>query len=61
MQIHTVQVSSSGFLCAIDGTYVAAISTIRFVDVVTLAIPRWVQLKADSTLTNGLCVCISVW
>lgn len=44
----------------INGTCGAAISTGRFMDVETMPALRWVQLKADATLANGLCMCICV-
>lgn len=45
----------------IDGTCGAAISTGRFMDVESMPALRWVQLKADATLANGVCMCVCVW
>lgn len=65
MQSHTVQVSFSLSLylsvaACIDGTCGAAISTGRFLDVEPTPVLRWVQLKADATPANGVCVCMCV-
>lgn len=45
----------------IDGTCGAAISTGRFVGVEPMPVLRWVQLKTDAALANGLCMCACVW
>lgn len=42
----------------IQGTCGAAISTGRFMDVGTKPVLRGVQLKADATLVNGVCICV---
>ena len=64
MQSHTVQVSFSlsylSVAACIDGTCGAAISAGQFLDVETMPVLRWVQLKADATLANGVCMCMCV-
>lgn len=42
----------------IEGTCGAAISPGRFMVVTTTPVLTWVQLKADATPANGVCMCV---
>lgn len=42
----------------IEGTCGAAISPGRFMDVTTMPVLTWVELKADATPANGVRTCV---
>lgn len=44
----------------IEGTCGAAISSGRFMDVETMPVLRWVQLKTDASPANRMCMCLRV-